>query len=127
MYHGSNAVVQSPKILTNGYYKDFGYGFYCTGMKKQAQRWAITKRGKHIVNTYEYVPDKTLNVISFETMTEEWLSFIVDCRQVTEHNYDIVEGAMADDTIWNYIENYIRGDISKEAFWELVKFRYPIH
>ena len=30
LYHGSNVVVEKPKILINGFYKDFGYGFYCT-------------------------------------------------------------------------------------------------
>ena len=30
LYHGSNVIVQEPKILENGVYQDFGYGFYCT-------------------------------------------------------------------------------------------------
>ena len=60
-------------------------------------------------------------------MNEEWLSFVVDCRTGKSHNYDIVEGPMADDTIWNYVEDYIKGEISQMAFWELVKFRYPTH
>lgn len=30
IYHGSNVVVNRPKVLTHGFYKDFGYGFYCT-------------------------------------------------------------------------------------------------
>lgn len=30
IYHGSNAVVEKPRIIINGHYKDFGYGFYCT-------------------------------------------------------------------------------------------------
>ena len=34
---------------------------------------------------------------------------------------------MADDTIWDYIEDYIDGKISREAFWVLVKFKYPTH
>ncbi len=127
LYHGSNTEVQFPKILTNGYYKDFGYGFYCTEIKKQAQRWALTKRGRHIVNMYEYTSDKSLNTISFKEMSDEWLNFIVDCRRGIEHKYDIVEGAMADDTIWNYIESYVKGEISKDAFWELARFRYPTH
>ena len=54
-------------------------------------------------------------------MTDEWLQFVVDCRRGIKHNYDIVEGAMADDTIWDYMT----GRISKTAFWELVKFKYP--
>ncbi|MBQ8637625.1 MAG: DUF3990 domain-containing protein [Lachnospiraceae bacterium] len=45
IYHGSNVAVPNPKILINGYYKDFGYGFYCTNLEKQAKRWALTKKG----------------------------------------------------------------------------------
>ena len=45
IYHGSNVEVSNPKILINGYYKDFGYGFYCTNIEKQAKRWALTKKG----------------------------------------------------------------------------------
>ncbi|MGN1319346.1 MAG: DUF3990 domain-containing protein, partial [Lachnospirales bacterium] len=30
LFQGSNVVVTKPKILANGDYKDFGYGFYCT-------------------------------------------------------------------------------------------------
>lgn len=68
-----------------------------------------------------------LNICKFENMTEEWLDFVVDCRRGKEHPYDIVEGPMADDTIWDYIEDYLEGLISREAFWELVKFKYPTH
>mgnify|MGYP003231635589 CR=1 FL=1 len=39
----------------------------------------------------------------------------------------IVEGPMADDTIYNYLQNYLDGKISRSAFWELVKFKYPTH
>ena len=35
----------------------------------------------------------------FETMTEEWLDFIANCRTGHPHIYDIVEGQMANDTI----------------------------
>lgn len=127
LYHGSNVEVQKPKILTNGFYKDFGYGFYCTHMQKQAERWALTKRGNHIVNIYDYNEDNSLNILKFSEMTEEWLNFIVDCRSGKNHSYDIVEGPMADDTIWDYIEDFIRGNITREAFWVLVKFKYPTH
>lgn len=39
LYHGSNVIVKNPQVLTNGIYKDFGYGFYCNNLEKQAQRW----------------------------------------------------------------------------------------
>lgn len=50
IYHGSNMVVENSRIMINGHYKDFGYGFYCTKLEKQAKRWALTKRGDSIVN-----------------------------------------------------------------------------
>ncbi len=127
VYHGSNIIVDKPKILTNGFFKDFGYGFYCTNLEKQAKRWAMTRRNNHIVNVYKLKELDAFNKLIFDSMNEDWLNFIVNCRRGLEHNYDVVEGPMADDTIWNFIEDYIGGDISKEAFWELVKFRYPTH
>lgn len=127
LFHGSNVVVRRPQILENGYYKDFGYGFYCTNIEKQAKRWALSKRKNHIVNKYVYMENLQLNIKIFREMSEEWLQFIVDCRRGKRHNYDIVEGAMADDTIWDYVEDYISGRISEAAFWELVKFKYPTH
>lgn len=48
LYHGSNVVVENPQILISGFYKDFGYGFYCTNIEKQARKWALTKRGSSI-------------------------------------------------------------------------------
>lgn len=60
-------------------------------------------------------------------MTEEWLDFITACRVGTTHDYDIVEGPMADDTIFNYVQNFVDGKISRETFWELAKFKKPAH
>lgn len=127
IYHGSNIVVAHPQIMIYGYYKDFGYGFYCTDLERQAKRWALTKKGDSVVNKYSYHPNSSLNVCVFEEMNHEWLEFVVNCRRGIEHNYDIVEGPMADDQIWDYVEDYIQGEISEAAFWELVKFRYPTH
>lgn len=127
IYHGSNVEVAKPRILLNGFYKDFGYGFYCTEIEKQAKRWAITRKGDSIVNRYIYEPKNSLNILKFEKMTDKWLDFVVACRQGINHDYDIVEGPMADDRIWNYVESFVSGKMPREAFWELVKFSYPTH
>ena len=127
IFHGSGQVVEHPKILTQGFYKDFGYGFYCTKMEKQAKRWALLKRTPHIVNVYEYSPDENLRILSFPEMSDEWLDFIAMCRNGIEHSYDIVEGPMADDTVWDYVEDFLNKRISRAAFWELAKFKYPTH
>lgn len=108
IYHGSNTIVKQPEILVRGHYKDFGYGFYCTNKKKQAIRWALTKRPNHVVNIYEYTENSELNIKRFEKMTEEWLDFVDACRHSQPHDYDIVEEPMADDTIWNYVEDFLK-------------------
>ena len=42
-------------------------------------------------------------------MSDEWLYFIAQCRSGKTHNYDIVEGPMADDTVWNYVNDFLTG------------------
>lgn len=126
LYHGSNVIVESPEIRIQKYNKDFYFGFYCTLYKEQAIRWA-TRRGTGYLNEYEYTPNSALKVKQFPEMTEEWLDFIAACRSGKPHEYDIVEGPMADDTIFNYVQNFMDGKISREAFWALAKFKKPTH
>lgn len=127
LYHGSTQEVEFPEIRTARFNKDFYFGFYCTLIPEQAQKWACRFSGKGIMNEYEYTPDNSLNVLEFPSMTEEWLDFIAACRQGTPHGYDIVEGPMANDTIFNYVEDFTSGKISREAFWALAKFKRPTH
>ena len=127
LYHGSKMIVESPEIRIAKYNKDFYFGFYCTLLPEQAIRWATRFDGTGYLNEYLYTPNEQLNVKIFTEMTEEWLDFIVSCRLGHSHNYDIVEGPMADDTIFNYVQNFVDGKISREAFWALVKFKKPTH
>jgi len=80
-----------------------------------------------VVNVYEYTESASLKIKKFPEMSDEWLNFIAACRAGKHHDYDIVEGPMTDDTIWNYVNDFIRGDISREAFWALAKFKHPTH
>ena len=129
LYHGSREIVKSPEVCILRYSKDFYFGFYCTLMREQAKRWAVRFSGKGIVNEYEYeyVQNFSLKMLNFPEMTEEWLDFIIDCRRGKSHDYDVVEGPMANDTIFNYIQDFIDGKISRSAFWELAKFKKPTH
>ena len=127
VYHGSNVEVPVPRVLQNGFYKDFGYGFYCTNLFKQAKRWAMTKKENSVINRYKYVQDSGLKVLKFDEMTDEWLDFVVNCRRGIEHDYDIIEGPMADDQIYNFVSDYMDGTITREQFWVLAKFKYPTH
>lgn len=126
LYHGSTVIVKKPEIRIARFNKDFYFGFYCTMMKSQAERWA-TRFGDGIVNVYEYVENPTLKKLSFPQMSEEWLDFIAACRAGTPHDYDIVEGPMADDTIYNYVQGFLDGKYSREVFWSLARFKNPTH
>ena len=126
VYHGSYCKVENPEIKQGKFSKDFGEGFYCTILEEQAIKWA-RKYDTPIVNKYEYNENSKLKIKDFTVMTEEWLDFIINCRQGKKHDYDIVIGAMADDQIYNYITDLISGNITRAAFWELAKFRHPTH
>ena len=119
--------MEKPEIIVSGFYKDFGYGFYCTSIETQAHKWALTKKGDSIISVFSYQEDNSLKVLSFPKMTDEWLDFVVNCRHGVKHDYDIVEGPMADDQIWDYVEDFMEGAITREAFWVLAKFKYPTH
>lgn len=128
LYHASNMAVDSPEIRRTVYAKDFGCGFYCTANYSQAERWARRNRNlASIVNHYSYEIVPGLAMKQFPVMTDEWLDFIAACRGGKDHDWDIVEGPMANDTIWNYVNDFVSGAISREAFWALAKFRHPTH
>lgn len=126
VYHGSYLEIKHPKIIRGRNTKDFGEGFYCTMIREQAERWS-KRYDTPKVNTYTVRLDTSLQILEFTEMTEEWLDFIIDCRNGKPHGYDIVIGAMANDQIYNYIADYVDGVITREQFWALAKFKYPTH
>ena len=127
LYHGSDQIVEFPEIRTARYNKDFYFGFYCTLFEEQAKRWAVRFGTRGFISEYCYQPKSELRILHFQNMTEEWLDFIVSCRMGNPHEYVIVEGPMANDTIFNYVQNFVDGKISREAFWALAKFKRPTH
>lgn len=126
VYHGSYCMVKNPKIIEGKYSKDFGQGFYCTILDEQAKKWA-NKYDTPVVNMYEYKENRNLKIKEFNIMTEEWLDFIINSRLGKKHEFDVVIGPMADDQIYNYVADLISGKITRNAFWELAKFRHPTH
>lgn len=127
LYHASKEIVEFPEVHKSKYTKDFSRGFYCTSNYEQAMRWATRGEGTPIIILYSYEPDNTLSILKFSEMTDEWLDFIANCRRGKLHRYDIVEGPMADDTVWNYVNDYLHVDMTREQFWSFAKFKYPTH
>jgi len=119
LYHGSDVVVDNPKIIKSNRTLDFGNGFYTTTSKEQACKWASIKKNREqsengILNIYEIsdqiLNKETLKVLSFTSATEEWLNFVIDNRMKLnyKHDFDIVQGPVADDRVYaclNAFEN----------------------
>lgn len=119
LYHGSNVVVDNPKILNPNRTLDFGNGFYTTTSREQACKWASIKKSREqaeygILNIYE-IDDELLlqnnfKVKKFSGACEEWLNFVIDNRLKLDyaHEFDVVEGPVADDRVYaclNAFEN----------------------
>lgn len=119
VYHGSDTVIKRPQVLRAGYGKDFGYGFYVTRIKSQDQKWAQRKSIiSPVVSVYELDPAYIECAYKGFNNCEDdaWVDFIAGCRNGIPHSYDIVEGPMADDQVWNFVDDYIAHRIPREVF-----------
>ena len=78
LYHGSTVEVQQPRILKSEIGRDFGFAFYTTDIRTQAERWARrramieSRRTKievqPVVSVYEWDEDdaKQLRLLRFD-------------------------------------------------------------
>ncbi len=130
VYHGSDTIVDSPRILEANRPLDFGGGFYVTSNKEQARRWAIKvayRNATHhsCINRYEFDEEKAvkeLKVIRFQHADEVWLDFICANRQgLYTGDYDIVIGPVADDNVYRVVVEYENGDTDKESALKRLK------
>ena len=44
LYHGGVIAVETPRIISSEQGRDFGFAFYTTDIKEQAERWALRRR-----------------------------------------------------------------------------------
>ena len=123
-YHGSDTIVDSPKILEPKRPLDFGGGFYVTTSKEQAVSWAkkVAYRNNtahKCVNRYDFDLEKAkqeITLIHFEIADEKWLDFICANRGgKNTGEYDIVIGPVADDRVYRVVVEYENGDLDKES------------
>jgi hypothetical protein len=124
IYHGSNVVVENPRILQGERMLDFGIGFYTTSNKEQAIRWAQQVADRRtpkdqILSIYKFdskSAERDLAIIRFNEPTGEWLDFICANRSGRESAkpYDIVFGPVANDKVYTVVQYYENGVYDKE-------------
>ncbi len=125
LYHGSNIVVDAPRLMEQTRGLDFGAGFYLTTNEAQAVRFSeivVNRRNSGIatVSVYEFdmgAAERTLAVCRFESANVEWLRFVADNRLKTYQGdrYDLVIGAVANDTVMPTLQAFLSGFINEEA------------
>jgi len=134
VFHGSYIEVSVIDLSKCELGRDFGRGFYVTKIREQAELWAKRKgrvnKSSGIVTEYTFFENAydhyNLNVLRFDGYNEAWLDFVVENRRpdASSHNYDIVEGPVANDDIAQRIYAYLAGEISKDDFLEELKFKH---
>ena len=131
LYHGSNMIVDKPQLIEQNRYLDFGYGFYTTTNKAQAENFAqkvvVRRGGKPLVNIYEIDDniDGDLNIRRFFSPDEEWLDFVSSHRNGTYagERYDLIIGAVANDDVYRTLQVYSSGLLTKEQAIEALKIK----
>lgn len=134
LYHGSTVDIPNIDLAKSKPNKDFGRAFYLSADYNQALEMAQFKAEfadlPPVVNVYDF-DEKLLPEFKykrFEAYTEEWAHFVYNHRTEpqgrTLHNFDIVYGPIANDTIGAQITRLKQGYISFEQF--LRRIQYPI-
>jgi hypothetical protein len=139
VYHGSYTKIDKIDLSKSENYRDFGKGFYVTKIRTQAEEWA-TKIGKRhhtegVITEFIFFESAFTEwhyrVLQFDGYNDEWLDFVVLNRNpenvVPAHEYDIVEGPVADDRIQRRLADFLEGKISRKQFLDELSHKEPSH
>ncbi|MDO5342676.1 MAG: DUF3990 domain-containing protein [Bacteroidia bacterium] len=130
VYHTSDLTIHNPDVLHSRKYLDFGSGFYVTTLKEQAEKYSakIRIRGKQpVLNIYELKIDvSTINYKRFDNYNEEWLDYVAACRDGRNvERFDIIEGGIANDKVFDTVDLYFSGRMSKDDALRKLAFTKP--
>lgn len=130
LYHTSDRCVEHPDISFSRAYLDFGKGFYTTPNRGQAEKYAkrfFKEERPAFLNTFEL--DDTIGEFThhkFEEYDGDWLDYVVACRKEQPHNtFDIIEGGIADDDVFNTLDLYMADLITREEAIKRLRKKKP--
>ena len=138
LYHGSTVAVEEPQILESDVGRDFGFAFYTTDVKAQAERWAVRRakyarkggwtRAVAVVSEYDFdekAARAVLKVKDYPAVSLEWLDMVVKCRSslTFKHGFDIMTGKIANDTVGEIVSYVVAGVMPKEMALEKLRFQ----
>ncbi len=131
-YHTSNIIVSKPDVIHSRKHLDFGTGFYLTALEKQARDYGqrFIRRGEPaIMNVFELAEETPeVNRKFFPAYDGEWLDYVTACRKGLHHEqYDIVEGGIADDNVFDTVDLYLQGIYTREQALDQLRWKKPNH
>jgi hypothetical protein len=116
LYHGSNQEFDSVDLSKSKDRRDFGKGFYTTTIKEQALQWGYNLFNRFggdgiFLYEFEFLPSADLLSKQFPDISDEWFDFVLSNRTLggIQHNFDFVQGPVADDNIVLTITGFIDG------------------
>lgn len=129
LYHGTNIAFEHIDLSKSHNRRDFGRGFYCTILEKQAQEWAHRLYMRNFSGgeyVYQYVFHQTddLKIKHFNALDMEWLEFI-KCNRIKggiQHSYDVVIGPVADDNTMETVQLYMAGILKGDEAVERLRY-----
>ncbi|MDR0793563.1 MAG: DUF3990 domain-containing protein [Chitinophagaceae bacterium] len=139
VYHGSYTEIFEIDLAKSKSNKDFGSCFYVTKFRNHAENWATNFARRY--NKKPFVTEFTFyerafeedryKVLRFNDYNEDWLDFVVLNRNpaftTNQHDYDLVEGPIADDKVQNRINDFLDGIITKKVFLNELKYHENTH
>jgi hypothetical protein len=139
VYHGSYIEIDEIDLSRCEPHKDFGQGFYVTKNKKHAETWAARIGARHdtigVITEFKFHESAFTNskykVLRFTDSSDDWLDFVVNNRNdeslVPVHDYDIIEGPVANNRVQRRIDDYLAGIIQREKFLKEMCYHEPTH
>jgi len=135
LYHGSNMAFDIIDLQKSKKHKDFNQAFYLSSEITQAEDLAKNKcvflGGTPVVQAYEFdeniLTNGSMNVKIFEHYSVEWAEFIWNNRDEKhnyKHDFDIVYGPIANDTVGVQLREFRHSRLTIEEFLAGLQYRH---
>ena len=133
LLHGSNQIIDMPRLQSGNPRNDYGRGFYCTTIEELAGEWACKKQTDGFINRYELEMTE-LNILNLSDDNHtvlNWIAILLKNRTFNLHSqlsieareyliehfaidttaYDLVVGYRADDSYFQYAEAFVENSL----------------
>jgi len=129
LYHGSNQDFNNVDLSKSKDRRDFGRGFYTTTIREQALQWGYNMFNRFggegiFLYEFEFSPSGNLKSKQFHEITDEWFDFILSNRvsDVLQHDFDFVQGPVANDKTILTITGFIDGLFTREEAMRRLRY-----